>query len=82
MSRLSIEISEEQHKKIKALAALTGKSIKDLILDKVFSLSNDEQKAWVELENLLLPRIENAENNISKKSIGEITNEILNSQDH
>ena len=82
MSRLSIEISEEQHKKIKALAALKGKSIKDLILDKVFSLSNDEQKAWCELENLLLPRIENAEQNISKKNIEDITNEILNAQDH
>lgn len=34
MSRLSIEISERQHQKIKALAALSGKSIKEYILEK------------------------------------------------
>ena len=36
MSRLSIEVTPEQHQKIKALAALHGKSIKDFILNKLF----------------------------------------------
>jgi CCR4-NOT transcriptional regulation complex NOT5 subunit len=78
MSRLSIEITSEQHKKIKALAAIQGKSIKDLIIDKVINAnSKDEQKNWHELEKLLLYRIENAE--VSPKTIEEITEDVLKS---
>lgn len=36
MARLSIEVSEVEHHKIKALAALSGKTIRQFILDKVF----------------------------------------------
>ena len=78
MSRLSIEISSEQHNKIKALAALQGKSIKDLILDKLIS-SNAlaDQSDWNRLEELLLSRIQNEE--VSSKTIREITDEVLKS---
>lgn len=78
MSRLSIEISSEQHQKIKALAALQGKSIKDLILDKLINPNAvDEQRDWNKLEELLLLRIENAQ--VSPKSLKEITDDILKS---
>jgi CCR4-NOT transcriptional regulation complex NOT5 subunit len=78
MSRLSIEITSEQHKKIKALAAIQGKTIKDLIIDKVINAnSKDEQKNWHELQKLLLDRIENAE--VSPKTIEEITEDVLKS---
>jgi len=36
MARLSIEVSETEHHEIKALAALSGKTIRQFILDKVF----------------------------------------------
>ena len=36
MARLSIEVSEAEHHEIKALAALSGKTIRQFILDKVF----------------------------------------------
>ncbi|MGX1025183.1 hypothetical protein [Psychroflexus sp. MBR-150] len=76
MSRLSIEISSEQHQKIKALAALQGKSIKDLILDKLINPNAvDEQRDWNKLEELLLFRIENAQ--VSPKSLKEITDDVL-----
>lgn len=78
MSRLSIEITSEQHKKIKALAAIQGKTIKDLIIDSVINgNTKDEQKNWDELEKLLLDRIEKAE--ISPKTIEEITEDVLKS---
>jgi CCR4-NOT transcriptional regulation complex NOT5 subunit len=78
MSRLSIEITSEQHKKIKALAAIQGKTIKDLIIDRVINANTkDEQKHWHELEKLLLYRIENAE--VSPKTIEEITEDVLKS---
>lgn len=77
MSRLSIEISKEQHQKIKALSALQGKSIKDFILSKLFSVNNeDEKNAMKQLEELLLTRIKQAENHsISSKSFQEITDD-------
>ena len=79
MSRLSIEISSEQHQKIKALSALQGKSIKDFILTKLFSANNEaEQTAMTQLEELLLSRIKQAKNSpVSSKSIQQITDDVL-----
>jgi uncharacterized protein (DUF1778 family) len=37
MSRLTIEIAPEQHRMIKALATISGLSIKDFILEKTLS---------------------------------------------
>jgi uncharacterized protein (DUF1778 family) len=37
MSRLTIEIAPEQHRMIKALATISGQSIKDFILDKTLT---------------------------------------------
>lgn len=37
MSRISIEVSDEQHKKIKIMASLQNKSIRDFVLDNIFS---------------------------------------------
>ena len=36
MARLSIEVSEAEHHEIKSLAALSGKTMRQFILDKVF----------------------------------------------
>lgn len=76
MSRLSIEVSKEQHKKIKALAALQGKSIKDFILDKLFIHdSEDKTVAISELEAVLLSRIKDAK--ASSKTVEQIRDEVL-----
>jgi len=79
MSRLSIEISSEQHQKIKALAALQGKSIKDFILTKLFNAINEnEEAAMAELEELLLLRIKQAkDSSVSSKTFQEITDSVL-----
>ena len=79
MSRLSIDISTEQHQKIKALAALQGQSIKDYVLNKLFSPNNEnEQVAMEELEALLLSRIQQAKDTpVSSKTFQQITNDVL-----
>ena len=81
MSRLSIEISSEQHQKIKALAALQGMSMKDYILSKLFNSNNEkEQSAMKELEELLLSRIEQAKSSKSSSiSIQQITDDVIRS---
>jgi len=77
--RLSIEITQEQHQRLKAVAALQGKTIKDYVLERSLpELNTDENNALKQLENFLKPRIEAAENgNISKKSVEDIFNEVV-----
>ncbi len=66
MSRLSIELTEEQHQRLKAMAALHGKSIKDYVLERTLPDLPDrdsmtEEEALHQLEQFLKPRIEAAE---------------------
>lgn len=58
--RLSIEIAESQHQQIKALAAMSGLSIKDYILEKVLPMTKDEQEALKQLRAYLAPSIAQA----------------------
>ncbi|KMJ43745.1 antitoxin [Xenorhabdus khoisanae] len=78
MSRLTIDITDQQHKSLKALAALQGKTIKQYTLERLFpDMTNDDQ-AWQELKALLNTRInEGIEGKVSGKSIDEILNEEL-----
>lgn len=74
--RLSIEISPEQHQRLKASAALQGKTIKDYVLDKTLP-SSDEQSALYELESFLKSRLEAAgRGELSDKSVDDIFNEV------
>ncbi|MDP4779370.1 MAG: hypothetical protein NWS16_03965 [Akkermansiaceae bacterium] len=59
MSRISIDVSPEEHRKLKAIAALKGKSMKDYLLEGKFDAgADDQEKALVELEALLDARLE------------------------
>src|SRR5205809_7613985 len=65
MSRLSIEVTPEQHQRLKAIAALSGMTIKEYVLARVLSPVPDqedlsEDEALHQLETLLKPRIEAA----------------------
>ena len=78
MSRLVIDMSPEQHKKIKVLATIEGKSMKDYVLDQILH-EKPEEESWKELEQVLMRRIESAENKPpAKKTFEDVTNEILN----
>lgn len=60
--RLSIEVTTEEHQRLKAVAALQGKSIKDYVLERVLpaTITADETQALQELEAFLEPRIQAA----------------------
>lgn len=65
MPRLSIDITPEEHQKLKAIAALKGESIKDYVLKRTLGDApalNDmsEDEAVVALADFLKPRIEQA----------------------
>ena len=78
MSRLTIDITNQQHKSLKALAALQGKTIKQYALERLFLGDADSNQAWEELRTLLGARIqEGLDGNVSAKSLREILNEEL-----
>ena len=78
MSRLTIDITIQQHQSLKALAALHGKSIKQYALERLFPGDTDADQAWNELKNLLGTRIqEGLAGNVSTKSMNEILGEEL-----
>lgn len=78
MPRLSIDITPEEHQKLKAIAALKGESIKDYVLKRtlgdapvVDNMSEDE--AVAALADFLKPRIEQARlGEFSTKSMADI----------
>ncbi|MCU7919275.1 MAG: DUF1778 domain-containing protein [Candidatus Thiodiazotropha sp. (ex Dulcina madagascariensis)] len=74
--RLSIEITQEQHQRLKAAAALQGKSIKNYVLERTLP-DLEEQAALQELETFLKPRIEAAKRGeFSTKSVDSIFDEV------
>ncbi|EJY0872136.1 antitoxin [Escherichia coli] len=78
MSRLTIDITDQQHQSLKVLAALQGKTIKQYALERLFPGDADADQAWQELKKLLGNRINNGlEGNVSTKSIGDILDDEL-----
>ncbi len=82
MQRLSIEVTPEQHKRLKAVAALQGKSIKDYVLERVLPPlpemdSMSEEEAINKLEEFLKPRIEAArKGEFATRSVEQIFEDI------
>lgn len=78
MSRLTIDITDQQHQSLKALAALQGKTIKQYALERLFPSDAGEDVAWQELMTLLGQRIaEGLAGDVSTKSIDAILDEEL-----
>ena len=78
MSRLTIEITDQQHQSIKALAAMQGKSIKEYAMQRLLPLTADEESAMQELEAFLAPRLEEAkQGKFVDKSATQIFEETL-----
>lgn len=53
MSPLTIDITDQQHQSLKALAALQGKTIKQYTLERLFPGDTDGELAWQALKTLL-----------------------------
>lgn len=78
MSRLTIDITEQQHQSLKAMAALQGKTIKQYALERLFPGDNDASQAWKDLKLLLGTRIqEGLAGSVSEKTINQILDEEL-----
>lgn len=78
MPRLSIEITPEEHSRLKAIAALKGVSIKEFVLGRALgdvpAIENmSDSEALSALSEFLKPRIEQARRGeVSTKSIEDI----------
>ena len=78
MPRLSIDITPEQHARLKAIAALKGQSIKDFVLKRTLGDTPavegmNEDDALQALADFLEPRIEQARRGeLSTKSFDQI----------
>jgi hypothetical protein len=73
MSRISIDVTDNEHKKLKAMAALRGKSIRDYVLERTLGGDEAESAALEELEKLLDGRIKAAQAGaVSRRTASEI----------
>ena len=78
MSRLTIDITSQQHQSLKALAALQGKTIKQYALERLFPGDANDDQTWQELKALLSERInEGLAGKVSTKSVADILNDEL-----
>ncbi|EMJ7039706.1 MULTISPECIES: antitoxin [Pseudomonadota] len=78
MSRLTIDMTDQQHQSLKALAALQGKTIKQYALERLFPGDADADQAWQELKTMLGNRINDGlAGKVSTKSVGDILDEEL-----
>jgi len=78
MSRLTIDITSQQHQSLKALAALQGKTIKQYALERLFPGDANGDQTWQELKVILGERINDGlAGKVSAKNIGEILDEEL-----
>lgn len=78
MSRLTIDLTDEQHKTLKAIAALEGKSMKQYSLERLLPVKPDSEhsdadQAWEEFKELIGKRVDAAmASPPSKRSILDI----------
>ncbi len=78
MSRLTIDMTSEQHRTLKASAALEGKTIKQYALERLFPSDAQDDQASQELRALLRERIaEGLAGKVSAKSVGALLDEEL-----
>ncbi|RJG52259.1 antitoxin [Sphingobium terrigena] len=84
MSRLTIDITDQQHQSLKAMAALQGKTIKQYTLERLFpSQIDDGDQAWDELRDLLQQRIaEGLAGNVSPLNAEDIIADELSRNRH
>jgi len=81
MSRLTIDISEQQHQSLKALAALQGKTIKQYAIERLFPGNVDNDPAWQQLRGVLTARINDGlAGKVSDRSIGDLLDEELSGE--
>lgn len=75
MSRLTIDVTEQQHQTLKALAALEGKTIKQYALERLFP---GDAQALEALKALLSERLAEARRgDVVEGSVSELAERVL-----
>lgn len=69
MSRITIEVTEEQHRKIKVMASLQNKTIKELVLENLLDKPN---KRFNRETIQALDDVKNKRNLTSYKTVDEL----------
>lgn len=78
MSRLTIDLSDQQHQSLKAMAALQGKTIRQYAIERLFPAPAEDVQAWQDLKSLLGERIaEGLAGKVSPSSLAAIVDEEL-----
>lgn len=78
MSRLTIDITSQQHQSLKALAALQGKTIKQYALERLFPGDVGGDQAWEKLQALLRERVDRGlAGEVSGRTVQEVLDEEL-----
>lgn len=73
MSRLTIDLTDHQHKSLKATAALEGKTIRQYVLERLFPGDAEGEQAMRELRTLLSAGIcEGLAGRGSSKQVAEV----------
>lgn len=84
MSRLTIDVTEQQHQTLKALAALEGKSLRQYALERLFpadAAGTSGEKAHEELKALLAERLAEAQRGeLVQGGIGELAKQALSTE--
>ncbi|HMO76230.1 MAG TPA: antitoxin [Sphingopyxis sp.] len=81
MSRLTIDITEQQHQSLKVMAALQGKTIKQYAIERLFPATAEEDAAWQDLKTLLGERIAaGLAGEVSSKGVDAIVDEELDEE--
>jgi len=79
MGRLTIDITDQQHQALKAMAALQGKTIKEYALERLLPQAGDGD-GLAGLRSLLATRAAEAgRGEVSDKSISEIAADVMQS---
>lgn len=81
ITRLSIDLTDQQHQSPKAIAALEGKAIREYAIERLFLADTGGDQARQVIEALLGKRISGSlAGKVLAKSIGTVTAEELESR--
>ncbi|MDZ7752067.1 MAG: antitoxin [Gammaproteobacteria bacterium] len=81
MSRLTLDVTEQQHQTLKALAALEGKTLKQYALERLFPPDSAGDQALDELKGLLSERLAEAQRGeVVQSSISELAGQALHAE--
>ena len=80
MSRLTIDMTDQQHQALKAMAALEGKTIKQFTLERLFANAAEGSSELEPIRAFLAERLAQAERGeLAEGQISEIADKALRS---